>query len=283
MKKVILRFSFVLSTLCLLTSCSSKMAYRFLDWAIFWQVGQYVTLDSAQKRYAKDKVAAFHAWHRREELPRYAQYLRGLSQRLLQEDLTREQVHAETDAMQALLDASFARLLPTATQVMHTFSDEQVTVFLDKLKKERKDYQKKHIDVSDEKRFQLRQDELVRYLKRGIGKFTKEQKQWLVKWSKDLLPYEALTLKQQEQWAEQMAQTLANRSDKIQLDKKLRTLMLYRTDGWDAELEKILDVNQDITYAFLARLFKNLTPKQEKKLVTRFNQYADDFDALSKE
>ena len=65
-----------------LTGCSAKLVYNYADWLIFWKIGDYVELNSEQKKVLENKVEELQNWHRTEELPYYSALLKQLRKRV---------------------------------------------------------------------------------------------------------------------------------------------------------------------------------------------------------
>lgn len=264
-----------------LSGCATKMAYHYLDFVLLWYFEGYVKLDSDQKDYVKKELDEFHYWHRTSQLPRYALYLESLKIRLSTGKLTGTELHRDVDELQVLLDDSLAHLLPIMVEVVATFSDEQVEELLQSVAKDRDDYRKKFIDVDSEKRHKARIGELRNPLDLLISKYNDEQKGIMRAWSEHLVPFEKLTLKQQEIWGEDLAAVLKERNDKTKLDSGLRRLIFVHTDHWEPELQEIVDSNQATTYQAIADIINSLDAKQRSKMNTKLDNYAQDFRELA--
>lgn len=274
----------LLCCLCLfaLSACSAKLAYNFLGFVINWQIGKYVTLNKQQQTIADERIEAFHQWHRKTQLPLYADYIDGLLARMRNDEMTAEWVHNETDIIQDLLDLSVQQLKPDIVDLISSFSDEQVTEVMERFEKEREKYQKKHVDVNPKKILKLRKSELTDRLGPFFGRFTTEQKTLIEEWAAALEPYEALTLKQQKLWEGELKAAMNVRKNKKELGARLDGIMLYRTDDWDPELEKILDKNQALTYTLIAKLLNTRTENQVERFERKLAAYRDDLNELSK-
>ena len=274
-----------LCSFCLLflTSCSStKIAYNLLDVVIQWQIGKYVSLDGDQKAQTKQAIKDFHQWHRETQLPLYAAYIDGFLQRLDQKEFTGEGIHAETDEVQLLLDASMEKFLPILTTMVMSFDDEQCEEVLENLKEKQEEYKEDYVDISQEEKIDQRKKDLVDELGHFFGRFSKEQKTFIDTWAKQLRPYEDHTYKQYALWGEMLQEAFAVRDDREALSEKLRVIVLYRTDDWDPELEAVLDKNQEITYELIAKLINTQTDKQRKKFIHKLNGFEEDFLELNR-
>lgn len=278
MKKILIA---ILCLFCL-SGCAIKLAYNFMGFIVNWHIGKYVSLNSGQKSFVDQEISEFHTWHRETQLPLYADYISGLTQRIQNDMLTAAWVHKETDTVQDLLDLSVNKIKPEIVGLISTFTEEQVAEVMKNLAETREKYRKKYIDISDEKRYNKRRDEIYDRLGPFFGSFSTEQKQWIEAWARQLEPYEVLTNQQQSLWADAVKAALEQRKDPAELSRHLDQIMFYRTDDWDPELEKILDKNQQLTYTLIAKLLTSQSEKQRAKLLHKLAGYREDFLTLSK-
>lgn len=272
---------FILSSL-LLTSCSTKLAYNFMDWAIEWKIKGLVSLHGPQKEQMKLAVDRFHRWHRNTQLPEYADYLQQLAVRIEGDPITPKEIHAETDKVQLLVDQSIERALPSITSVLAQLDERQVQELLNSVVKKRQQYVEDYVDISPKKQAEKRYDDFVDYFKPWVGSLDRTQKEAIRRWSESLLPFETLNVEQQKLWERRLGSILENRKE-ANLDTKLRELMFYRTDNWLPELEKVLDQNQAQTYQLIAQLVNGLSDKQKRHLLDELRDYAQICRELSAE
>lgn len=272
----------LLGLLLCLSACTVKLSYKFLDNLLSWQINQYVSLNSEQKKITDSAIDAFHDWHRHTQLTLYADYLEALRDDLLSGPTTADYLHKKSNALQDLLDQSMDELMPTITSVASTLDEEQIQEVLTRMRKDQEEYRDDYID-DDDKRIQKRRiRNITRYLGGFFGKFTDEQKQRLNDWESNLEPYETLMLAQQEQWEHDFVDAMNFQDQPDKLQSKLRALMLYRTDNWNPELQKQLDINQENTFIMIADLFNSQSDKQKQKMERKFNHYIDDLRDLAK-
>lgn len=271
-----------LASIVLLAGCSShRMAYSFLDWYAMWRVDKLVSLDRSQRTETRDAVREFHQWHQDTQLILYAGYLEQLQKRLSQDSISPEEIHAQTDKIQVLLDHSLQRMLPIAVQTLSQLSDQQVDELLENLTELREEYIEENIEISDEERLKKRYEDLEERLKPWVGSLNKQQKQWVLDWSQAFEGQEELTAQQYLTWQNQLEGLLENRAEQEALLKGLQELMFYRKDGWDPDFRAALDRNQERTLELMAQLANNLTTAQTRRLDRRIDRHIRDFLKLS--
>jgi len=281
--KALSRYSLIFLLLLGLSACTTKMAYNFLDWAIEWKVQRLVKLHGEQKLMTKRAIKDFHQWHRSTQLPQYADYLQQLRSRLNAGPWTGEEIHAETDKIQLLVDQSVERVLPDATEVLATLSDTQVKELLASVAEERDEYKEDYVDISERKRQKKYVKEFVKHAQDWLGPLSSAQKKQIEKWSESLQPFETLNLQQQKIWEDTLAEILAKRTDKNALLNGLKSLMFHRTDNWQPELEQILDYNQKISYELVAELLNGMSEQQRKHLNKKISEYVKLLGELARE
>jgi hypothetical protein len=274
---------FTLLMLLVLSGCTTKAAYNFMDWAIEWKVRRLVTLHDQQKLQMQQAVQQFHHWHRTTQLPIYADYLKSLETLLRQSPLTAAAIHAETDKIQLMLDDSINKILPDAAAVLAQLNDAQVQQLMDSVAEEREEYREDYVDLSSAKKIKKRHDEFADYFSDWVGRLDPNQKKQIRQWAESLEPYESLNLQQQKIWENDLQKILAQRSDPEILLKGLQGLMFHRTDNWQPELEQIMDRNQVRTYEVLAELLNDLSDKQRQHLHKKLMEYRQIFQQLSEE
>jgi len=267
--------------LILLSGCTVRVAYGMLDTLLNWQLGKYVSLKGNQKKVAKNTFEAFHTWHRATQLTLYAEYLKNLKTGMLAGNITGDFLHKESDKLQDLLDESVAYLVPGLTQIASSLSDEQIEEVVENLVNERDEYREDYIDDDDVKIQKRRINDLTRYVGGFFGAFTEEQEALLKNWESNLVPHEQLMMTQQIIWQNEFIDAMNYQDDLAELQKRIHALMLVRTDNWDPELQRVLDINQRATFDMLATLFNSQTPKQRKKLEKKFDQYINDLTILA--
>ena len=103
---------------------------------MLWQIEKFVNLKGSQEEQAKIYLDNFHQWHRRTQLEQYAQYLVQLKARINTGPISGEDIHAETDKMQELLDQSLNQLLPDMARIIAKLTDAQAEELLESIKKE---------------------------------------------------------------------------------------------------------------------------------------------------
>jgi Family of unknown function (DUF6279) len=278
------RLILILCSFFLLGGCTTKVAYNFLDWAVAWKVQRLVPLDGELRQQAKTAIGEFHLWHRQTQLPQYATYLDELKIRLNADSpLTAEDIHAETDKVQLLLDQSLTFSLPYAVKLLGKLDQADTNELLKNIAEERDEYIDEYVDITLKKQIKKRNQEFIVYFKQWLSAPEPSQKAKIEAWAKTMEPYEQATAKQQLLWETRLAEVLKHRQNPEALEQGLNELMFYRTDNWDTQLQGIMDRNQQKTYSLIADLLNHLTTKQRRHLNKKLTDLAQTFRELNQE
>lgn len=255
------------------SACSNKLAYRYLDWGLMWQLEKYIDLNKSQKAISKSEFDKFHAWHKRTQLPLYANYLETLKPILAQPGITGKKLHDETDKLQLLLKDSIDYFLPFMTALAASMNEKQVDEFLIKFDKRTKTFKKKYVDISKRKQVKKRAKDLIKETQRLTGKLSSKQKKWIYEWAATAQNFEPLLLDQRKIWRENYKTLLRNRSDMQATQKELAKLMRLSNDDWLPEIKRMTDINQTQVYELVAKILNDLSPDQRKHMIKNVDKY----------
>lgn len=102
-----------------------SLAYNRVPTIAYWRLDAMLDLNGAQSAIARQELDRWHAWHRREHLPRYAQALQRW-QTLLAQDVTPAQVCEAVDVLRGWAQEAGQQALPLAVRLAPTLSDAQL-------------------------------------------------------------------------------------------------------------------------------------------------------------
>jgi hypothetical protein len=121
----------------LLAGCSVfRLAYGQAPTLAYWWIDGYADLDDAQSEKLRDGLDRWFDWHRRTELPRYAELLTRAQREVMEPRLTTEQLCAWRDEAQRRLDAALDEATPMTATLMLSLTPEQIRHMERKLAKD---------------------------------------------------------------------------------------------------------------------------------------------------
>jgi hypothetical protein len=307
MKKI----SLLLSCILLLGACSTKLGYYFLDWAIAWEVDDYVSLNHAQQRQFDALVDKVLSWHRANELARYRQQLIEISRYLQSLDapaLDRQAqgtggvamgsalaqsgpepvVALPPDFWQAhlargrahwyrLFDYALADLLP----LVSSLSDAQVRQVLAEFDRREHKLIRGYVGKTQSQRIDAADEKLTEQIRDWVGRLNEHQRQLIHDYNAQRFSTLKLWLEYRRDWLRELALALNQRHDLPQLKAKLR-LLLIRPDELESEQYKLkLDQNSRAFGALLSELYLSLSPGQHRHFHRKLNKLIEDLGELA--
>ena len=139
----------IASLLCLgallaLIGCSSlTLAYNQLPLLAGLWADRYLDLDGAQESRLKEKLQAWQAWHRREELPQWLALLRQ-AHAALDDGVTQDELLALERGARASVERSLAHAAPLAAPLLAELKPEQWQHLQKKMDEKTEEWREKH-------------------------------------------------------------------------------------------------------------------------------------------
>jgi len=113
--------------LVLFSGCSAiGLVYKQADSFAFRWLDRYADLDDAQSLRVREAIAAWFSWHRRTQLPDYADLLMGVEADVLS-DTTAERVCALWSEVRGRVDRGLDQAMPAIVDVAMTLKPAQLT------------------------------------------------------------------------------------------------------------------------------------------------------------
>lgn len=268
----------------LLVSCTfTKFAYNQADTVAAWMVDDYFGLDAQQKQEFKQRFARFYQWHRTEQLPEYAQFMRAARHRV-QDGLAREDVTWFTEGIRARVRTGARQLAPDAATLLATLTPSQVENLQRKWEKDNRKYVKERkLNGTPAERQDVAAKRLIKQIEEWLAPLTPEQEQRVVALARDL------PLLDQQHYAERLRrqkeflEVLSHRKDDPQrFTARLTDWMVNWERGRSPEYQKQVETAWQKRAELLVAVDRMLTPEQRTAALQRIQGYADDFTQLAR-
>lgn len=269
----------------LLSGCSSKFAYKNLDWLAHWYIDDYILLTEEQRVIVDQKLGHWLAWHQQEELPRYLANLNELTTDIRMQQLSIEKLTYHQAAIQQHWARMKAKIVPDLVLLSPLLDDQQVSYLFDKLDKKNIDEREKIEKILALNPKQQQNNAIKKYKKnltRWLGEPTPEQETLAVDMHRQLQSNDKLWLEYRKKYQEEL-KNLFEQPDRGDLfSEKLFQLLIepdvFRSD----ELNRINNENSVYFKKFLITVNSLATEKQREKLIKEINKFARDAEALIK-
>ena len=262
------------------SGCTTKLAYDFLDWGLYWELKDYVKFTRDQRLLVKDEISQLIDWHRSEELPQYADQLEKLSKEL-KSGITVGQLEEFSNNLRDSWQRIVIKTLPAAVDIISNLTDEQVNDFLKMLIEKEGDDAKKIEKGTHVRTVKKREAYVSKKIVDVIGKLNEDQKSLIAQWALSMKPTKELSLAQAIQWRTRMQTVLAERHNEQQLENNLMVLFANPDQLRSASYRRVIEKNKRLIMQLLFDLNQTLTNQQRSKLVKKLQSYINDFRDLS--
>jgi hypothetical protein len=263
-----------------LLACSS-LSYRAADIWLRWQLNGLVSLERAQEGELEQRLSSVLDWHRREQLPRYRQWLETVRGELAQPALAPEQWQLRSDELGAFWLDAMAHLQPEALALLGDLSDEQVAELVASLREQQAEAVDKWSRYSADELQARRQKRMERQLKRWVGRLDDTQRSLVAQWAVQLGDSRGERIEQRRLWLDDFEAALQRRGEREWFDAELEALMLRPEQRWHAAYREAVGRNSRVTIELLQALHASLSDRQRQHLDKRIGIWIDRFERLA--
>ncbi|GAB1142271.1 DUF6279 family lipoprotein [Shewanella algae] len=277
MKRIVI----ALALLIALSACSTKVSYYFLDWAIEWQLEDYVTLDRQQEQAFDAILDPFLVWHRSQELPRYSAQLKTLQTELADGTLTPQSWRHHVDMARDHWFRLFAQVFDDLLPLIASLSDKQVAQVIAKLEADEQELVDEYKDKNQEQLIKDADERLEELFADWLGRLSDQQKALIHEHNSRRLATLDMWLEYRHEWLRQFKQALLQRSDSDLLAQRLRLLMTSPDELKSDVHKQKLAQNTENFGMLLLQLHQSLSERQQKHFKRKLGNLIDDLDELS--
>ncbi len=265
-----------------LIGCSAtRVAYNQLDWIVVWYLSDYFTLDDAQENHLKEAVRRNIDWHRRDQLPKYAQLLRAVNRDVTSGVVTGEMLERHYARSIVLWDEFVVHTVPEVSAFFLLLSREQVDEFVKNLEKSNQELWEEYAGKTAEERQTSRQNAVLKGLARIFGRLSAEQKDLVLSYQAALNDVSVEWMASRRQWQQEFRQLIVERPSEPEFGDRIVRQMLKPNIDDTSEYRKLVDENRKIVMSMLTALSGELTDKQRQRFSKRAKGLARNFTILS--
>ena len=274
--------SLSVAAVILLSGCTVKFYYNQLDWLVPWYVDDYVSLTSQQEDMLQEHLDEYLLWHRKQQLPVYADFLEWAAT-ASEDGLDSEEIQHLQERLNHFIATMFTRLAPALVDLFQSLSDEQVEELFANFENENLEYTEERIEISERKHREERAEELIDLVERWTGNLDDPQLQYIENWSNQYKRMSADFLASRKKWQGELRLILQQRDDRDYLESALLELFARRYSHRSAQYQEKFQFNEDLLRSLYAKLDQSLSSRQRLSMVTEFSSMADDFRYLAKQ
>lgn len=276
-----LRILLLLAVL-LSAGCAVKFVYNQLDWAIPWYLSDYMSLNSHQEKEFKKRLDSYLKWHRKTQLPLYADFLTQVAKDL-ETGMTEAKLEYIQQQTEVLGQALIERLVPDMAVLFQAASDKQIKALFKKFKEDNESYREEYIEASERAQRKRRAKEVEDYVERWTGRLNKEQRGLIRQGTDQYLLMGEEFLQARIAWQDEFYRILSFREDKDRFEKAFAHLLLTYDFGQSEAFARKLAHNQKVLRAMYLELDKSLSARQRQHAIKKLLDYAEDFRELAEQ
>ena len=269
----------VVVVLLLTAACSSNFVYNRLDTLAGWYLGSLVSLDENQQQQLRQWLAQTLDWHRQSELKRYADFLRDLSQQVMQRG-TPTSYDQTQQRFEGFWQEFIAKTAPEAASLLQGLSPAQVDELIGNMEeKARERAEDEESDPDEWRRDQVKG--LTKFLKRWTGGVTDEQKTLIATSAAQLEPSQNDWLASQQAWRHALQNAL-NAPASTERTARLEQLLAKANNEWTQEYVDKSQRNRQRYMDLISSLDATLSSRQREHLRSELLELAGQLDTIAR-
>jgi hypothetical protein len=278
------RFIAIAAIAALLVSCTfTRFAYNQADTLAAWTVDEYFNLEGPQKDEFNKRFERLYTWHRYEQLPDYAQFMRTAHTRM-QDGLSREDVLWFSDGIRSRVRVLARKAAPDAAALLATVTPAQIEHLQKKWEKENRKYvRERKLNGTLEERQEAEAKRIIKNIEEWLAPLNGEQEQRIIGLARDLPQLERERYVERIRRQKELLEVLSHRQeDRERFTARVAEYMANWERGRSPEYQKQLDASWQKRAELFVAADRMLTTDQRRVALRRIETYADDFTQLAR-
>jgi uncharacterized protein DUF6279 len=272
-----LKTALALALAWLLCGCSTvRFAYENADTYLRWKASSYLDLGGDDAEELDDRIDEFHAWHRKNELPKYVKLAAEAEQRFA-DGLSRQDLVWGYDSVRAQARDSLRKGAELIAPLLDRLTPEQIGQIERRIAEENRQYYRDYLRGSERERRKKRAKFAADRLEDWVGKLTQAQVERVREYAERAPMVDELRDRDRRRLQKDIIAMLRARQARARLAERVAHWESGREPGYTAAL----DAWRDQYFAMLMDIDRTLTPEQRARALRSMRRYAADFQALA--
>jgi len=272
-----LKTALALALAWLLCGCSTvRFAYENADTYLRWKASSYLDLGGDDAEELDDRIDDFHAWHRKNELPKYVKLAAEAEQRFA-DGLSRQDLVWGYDSVRAQARDSLRKGAELIAPLLDRLTPEQIGQIERRIAEENRQYYRDYLRGSERERRKKRAKFAVDRLEDWVGKLTQAQVERVREYAERAPMVDELRDRDRRRLQKDIIAILRARQARARLAERVAHWESGREPAYNA----VLDAWRDQYFAMLMDIDRTLTPEQRARAVRSMRRYAADFQSLA--
>lgn len=277
------RWVLVAVAAAVLVSCSfTKFAYNQADTVALWTVDEYFDLEGAQRDEFNKRFQRFYSWHRYEQLPEYAQFMRAAHDRM-QAGISREDVLWFSDGIRTRVRMMARKAAPDAAALLATLTPAQVENLQRKLDKENRKYlRERKVNGTLEERQEAEAKRIIKQIEEWLAPLDDGQERRITALARELPQLERERYADRLRRQKEFLELLSHRNEDPQrFTARVTEWMVNWDKGRSSEYQRQIEASWQKRAELFVAADRMLSSDQRKVALRRVNGYVEDFAHLA--
>ena len=268
--------------LAVIAGCSAvRLGYNQADVILAWRADDYFDFDPQQKQEFAKRLMRLLEWHRRDQLPDYAQFIAEMQKRL-QRHPAREDAVWVVEGFKGRYRNIVNRGVNDAADLLAMMKTENLRALEQQFEKDNRKFVREfRLDGSIEQRRQARLERTLKQIKEWTGSLSHQQEERIAALQSAMPLIEHLRLQDRQRRQREFLAMLRLRDNKPEFLPLLHNWLLYWERGRSADYIKQVDDVYEKRITLYLEVERMLTPQQRAHLVKKLQDYIDDIKALT--
>lgn len=259
-----------------------KVAYNNSDTALRFMANDYFDIDGPQSEMLRAGLDRFHAWHRREELPRYAVMFDDASGRLGR-GLQRSDVLWAIDNVRTRYRYMASRAVDEAMPTLLTVNADNIGALEQKFAEKNKEFKREFLPSDPAERERAQFKAYSKRLNEWIGDLEPAQEELTLQFIRAHPRAAEFKFEERKRRQQEMIALLRQPGDRAQFQTRMHDYFERFERNRPPEIAEASRRFESDFVDYLLAVDRSLSPAQRERVAQKFARYAQDFRVLAAE
>ena len=268
--------------ICLLTNCSStRFIYTFIDEFIKDEITYFLDLDEEKKVLLNQQVSEMVDWHRKYILPKYANYLSNMADKLEANKYGPFDIKELLEDGKYLIEETVTGLTPYASKFLIKNQNFESIKFMEKRMLKRRQERIIELSKPEDILYEKRLERLIINFERFFGNLEDSQIILVEAHARMTLNESRVRLHNRTLRQKTFIRFLSIQPTEVELTNYLNKLLLNGHTITNPSYKNFSEISLQRFHALLVNILAISSTMQREKIVKKLRGYAADFKAVS--
>ena len=279
---IIYHIAILISFISFLTTCSStRFIYKFVDEYIKDEITYFLDLNEDEKVLLSQQVSQMVNWHRTSMLPKYANYLNNVANKIESEQYSADNIRKILTNGRFLIEETVSGLVPYASKFLIYHQTAENIKFMENRMLNRRQERITELSKPEDILYEERLERLTTNFERFFGELKDSQKMILESHTHLTLGESRVRLHNRTLRQKVFIRFLRTQPTEVDLTNYLNTLLLKGHTITNSSYQAFSEQSLNRFHTLLVNLLANSSKVQREKIINKLRDYAKDFKAVS--